>query len=101
MTVEMRDRSKEQRYEAIVDGELAGFAEYHKRPGVISFVHTEIDYAFSGRGIGTALIAWGLDDARRQGLAVLPFCPFVSAYIRRHTDYLDLVPTARRSYFNL
>jgi predicted GNAT family acetyltransferase len=50
------------------------------------------------RGLGSALVAGALDDARARGLRVVPICPFVDAYIRRHPDYADLVVTdpARR-----
>jgi predicted GNAT family acetyltransferase len=32
---------------------------------------------------------------------VLPFCPFVNAYLKRHPEYLDLVPEERRAAFGL
>jgi uncharacterized protein len=95
------DNADEQRYEIHLDGELAGFAEYRLRPGLIELVHTEIDEEFEGHGAGSQLISFALDDARRRGLSVLPFCPFVNDYIRRHRQYVDLVPEARRQSFGL
>ena len=89
------------RYEISADGEVAGFAEYHERPGLVAFVHTVIDDRFGGRGLGGELISFALDDARERGLEVLPFCTFVSGYIERHEDYLDLVPAAFRDRFGL
>jgi hypothetical protein len=89
------------RFEAHVGGELAGFAAYHRRGDLIAFAHTEIDERFAGRGVGGQLIAFALDTARREGLAVLPFCPFVRAYIAEHTEYLDLVPACQRRHFDL
>ena len=79
------------RYEARIDGELAGTAVYRLRPGHITFVHTEVDGAFEGHGVGSRLAATALDDARARGLAVTPRCPFIAAYIRRHPEYADLV----------
>jgi len=84
-----------------VDGELAGFLQYQLRPGLIELVHTEIDEEFEGRGLGSRLISFALDDARERGLAVLPFCPFVNDYIRRHRQYASLVPEGRRQDFEL
>jgi predicted GNAT family acetyltransferase len=101
MAVEVRDNADEQRYEAWVDGELAGFTTYRSRPGLIAFVHTEIESAFEGHGVGSALVKHELDDARRRGLDVMPFCPFVNAYIENHREYADLVPETQREAFGL
>jgi hypothetical protein len=90
-----------ERYEISAGGELAGFAQYRLRPELIAFVHTEVDPRFEGRGLAGRLIAAALDDARAKGLAVLPFCPFVNAYIKRHGGYLDLVPEVYRTQFGL
>ena len=90
-----------ERYEIASDGELAGFAQYRKRPGLIAFVHTEIDDRFGGHGLGGQLVGSALDDARSRGLNVLPFCPFVNAYIESHPAYVDLVPDHYREQFGL
>lgn len=81
------------RFEIHVGGQMAGFAAYRSRPGLLVFTHTEIDEAYEGRGLGSALIRTALDTARRRGLSVRPDCPFVRAFIARHPDdHLDLVP---------
>jgi predicted GNAT family acetyltransferase len=90
-----------QRYEVRVGEEVAGFVTYRERPGLIALNHTEVDDRFEGQGLASRLIAFALDDARRRGLAVLPFCPFVNSYIQRHRDYVGLVPTANRKQFDL
>ena len=89
------------RYEIRVDGEPAGLLQYRLRPDLIELVHTEIDEEFEGRGLGSRLISFALNDARERGLAVLPFCPFVNDYIQRHRQYVDLVPEGRREEFEL
>jgi predicted GNAT family acetyltransferase len=101
MSTAVRDVPDDDRYVAEVDGALAGFVTYGLRPQLIAFVHTEVDKRFEGRGIGSALATFALDDARRRGLAVLPFCPFVSGYIQRHPEYVDLVPEQHRAAFGL
>lgn len=95
------DNPEQERYEIRSGDELAGFTQYKLAPGRISFIHTEVDSRFEGQGLGSRLIASALDDARSRGLAVLPFCPFVRAYIQRHPDYLDLVPEEKRPQFDL
>jgi uncharacterized protein len=96
--VDVPDRS---RFEIRVDGEVAGFSEYRRRPGLIAFVHTLIDPRFEGQGLASQLVRTALSEARSDGLSVLPFCPFVQAYIAGHTEYLDLVPKDMRAKFDL
>lgn len=80
------------RYEAIVDGEVAGFAEYVVKDGVIAFTHTVVEPAFEGRGIGSALVRNSLDEVRADGeLKVRPLCPFYKKYIQTHPEYADLL----------
>jgi predicted GNAT family acetyltransferase len=87
----VRDNPEQHRYEVYVGSDLAGVAEYHARPGLVTVMHTEIDPSFEGRGIGSQFVAAVLDDVRRQGAKVLPVCPFVRAFIQRHPAYADLV----------
>jgi uncharacterized protein len=101
MSAAVRDAPQAQRYEIHADGTLAGFAEYRRRPGLIAFTHTEVDDAYEGRGLASALIRHALDQARGEGLAVLPFCPFVNGYIARHAEYADLVPGGFREQFGV
>ncbi|HEY3259270.1 MAG TPA: GNAT family N-acetyltransferase, partial [Pseudonocardiaceae bacterium] len=56
---------------------------------------------FGGRGLAGQLVQHALDDTRRRGLAVLPFCPYVRGFIARHPEYVDLVPQAQRDRFGL
>ena len=58
------DNADLHRYEIRVDGELAGFVQYRRRPGLIAFIHTEIDTRFEGQGLGSKLIASVLDEPR-------------------------------------
>jgi uncharacterized protein len=95
------DVSERRRFDIAVDGAVLGFAEYRRRPGVISFTHTEIDPARNGEGLGTVLVKAALDTARAEGLAVLPYGPFIQGFIDRHREYLDLVPVERRAHFAL
>jgi len=96
--VDVPDRS---RFEIQVGGEVAGFTEYRRRPGLIAFIHTLIDPRFEGQGLAAQLVRTALTDAHGERLSVLPFCPFVRSYIARHTEYLDLVPEDMRATFDL
>lgn len=74
---------------------------YRLDPDAISFLHTEIDRSYRGAGIAGELARAVLDDARSRGLAVYPFCPYISEWIGKHREYADLVPADRRAQFDL
>jgi predicted GNAT family acetyltransferase len=95
------DNPAASRFEVLVDGEVAGFAEYRRTTSAVAFTHTVIDPAFEGRGLGSVLARGALDATRAAGTPVLPFCPFIRGYIQRHPAYLDLVPADRRAEFQL
>ena len=85
----------ERRWEARIGGVLAGFAAYRLAEGRIVFTHTEVDPAFEGKGIGGALARHALDEVEAEGTrTVVPLCPFIRSWIRRHPDYLPLVQGA-------
>jgi uncharacterized protein len=67
----------------------------------LSSVLTVVDPVFEGHGVASILIHDALKDARHRGLAVLPFCPFVNAYIEQHREYAELVPESQRGAFGL
>lgn len=91
----IRDNPDAQRFEAQL-GEHLAKAEYRRSPGVITFTHTEVPAELQGHGVANKLIQAALDQSRAEGLAVIPLCPFVAAFIRRHPAYRDLVPERYR-----
>jgi uncharacterized protein len=85
------DNPQASRYELWLGTTRAGLIQYRAGPGAILLVHTEIDPAFKGQGLGERLVAAALEDLRARGLKLVPLCPFVRAYLRRHPDQADLV----------
>ncbi len=94
--VVVKDNQEQQRFEALVAGHLA-VAEYKRGDGRITFTHTEVPEALAGHGIANKLVQTALDHARSEQLSVIPLCPFVTSYIRRHPDYRALVDPAYQS----
>ena len=84
------DNPAELRYELWVDDRLAGEIRYTLGDGEITLVHTEVEPAFEGRGLGNVLVHDALEDIRARGLRLHPLCPFVAAYLKRHPEYDDL-----------
>jgi uncharacterized protein len=88
---EVVDAPERSRYELRLGGLLIGVAAYRRRDGRIAFVHTTVDASCEGHGFGSRLVAAALDDARRQGLEIVPLCPFVAHYVETHPEYQELV----------
>lgn len=101
MGISVAEDGGQSRFEIRVDGELAGFTTYEQREGAYAFLHTEIDPAYEGRGLGSRLIGDTLDQVRDRGASIQPHCSFVRGFVERHPDYLDLVPADRRERFGL
>jgi predicted GNAT family acetyltransferase len=89
--IAVQDNPGESRYELLLDEHMVGEILYRLAPGRVVLLHTEVLPSVEGKGLGARLVAGALDDIRARGLHVVPFCPFVRAYIRRHPDYADLV----------
>ncbi|HSC91755.1 MAG TPA: GNAT family N-acetyltransferase [Gaiellaceae bacterium] len=85
------DNPEQLRYELRLGDVLAGLIAYRREPGIVVLVHTDVDPAFEGRGLGGRLISGALADIRARGLLFVPLCPFVAAYVGRHSEYADLV----------
>lgn len=84
------DRTDLNRYELAVDDDVA-FLAYRRKPDHVLLVHTEVPEVFRGRGFGGLLAKYALDEARRDGVGVIVKCPFVTAWLRRHREYDDIV----------
>jgi len=54
-------------------------------------MHTEVPEKLGGKGIGTALAAYGFEYAKENDLPVKIYCPFVLTYFKRHPELQDLV----------
>jgi uncharacterized protein len=78
------DNPELQRYELYVGDDLAGQIAYSRRNGAVTLIHTEVDAAFKGRGLGDAIVAAALADLEQRGIPMIPVCPFVRSYLERH-----------------
>ncbi|MEE8407572.1 MAG: GNAT family N-acetyltransferase [Acidimicrobiia bacterium] len=87
----VHDDTEHDRYVVEVDGEVAGYTVYHMRGGRHFFVHTEVEPGFAGRGVGSVLARYALDDVKAKGGSVIPICPFIRAFIDEHPEYETLI----------
>ncbi|CAN5789675.1 GNAT family N-acetyltransferase [soil metagenome] len=85
--LEIVNNETERQWEARLDGEVVGYAEYRLMQGRVVFTHTVVEPAQEGKGIGSRLVATALDDALARNLRISPRCPFIRAYIEDHPEY--------------
>lgn len=88
--VEVRRDAAAGRYEIVVDGVLAGFADYSDADGVRTFPHTVVAPEFGGRGLAGRMIGHALEETRAEGLRVRPTCSFVARHIEKNPESADL-----------
>jgi predicted GNAT family acetyltransferase len=92
--IRVADNPPEHRYEIFLDNKLAGFVTYSLVPPAITLIHTEIDPAFEGHGLGSRLAHDLLTDLEARGLDIKIRCPFLWRYVREHPEWLDKVSRA-------
>lgn len=78
------------RYEILVDGRRAGVTAYRDRGAQRVFFHTEVDDAFAGQGLGAELVQGALSDVRASGKRIVPVCPYVAKFLKRHEEFADI-----------
>ena len=89
--MDVRRNQSRRRFEAETEGGMAVLEYSEPRPGVLDLLHTEVPRAARGGGVGDALVRAALRFAREHGQMVIPTCPYVASWLRRHPQYGDLV----------
>lgn len=84
------------RFELVIDGAVA-FIIYRQEERHLVLTHTEVPEALSGRGVGSTLVRSVLDRLRADGVRVVPHCEFVTAYVKRHPEYRDVLADGGRA----
>ena len=96
MTVEHDEA--ESRFLVRLAGEEAELAYTMAGPKLIDLQHTYVPPSGRGKGIAEALAEAAFAYARERGYRVVPSCPFVRSWLRRHKEQAELVdaPYARQ-----
>lgn len=89
--VERDDGATKGRYWVVVDDVEAEMTYSRAGDGLIIIDHTEVPAALRGRKIGERLVRQAVEDARREGIAIIPLCPFAKAQIDRHPEWQDVL----------
>jgi len=82
---QVTDNQAESRLELEADGHVAEL-EYRRNGNRLVLIHTEVPTELEGRGLGGRLVTAAVDRARRDGMTVVPLCPFARGWLERHPD---------------
>ncbi|WP_048644897.1 GNAT family N-acetyltransferase [Nitratireductor soli] len=85
------DNGSKGRYVYRADGHEAEMTFSKVGTSQIIIDHTEVPEAFRGQGVGVALVARAVEDARQSGVKIRPLCPFAAAQFRRHAEWHDVL----------
>ncbi len=91
MTHDIRNNERQSQFETTIDGHTGYIAYDLEEPDRIVFTHTLVPPELEGRGIASAIAQHALDDARAKHLKVVPQCPYVASFIKRHPESEDLL----------
>jgi predicted GNAT family acetyltransferase len=68
------------------DGDAQAELIYHLNGHRLVLIHTEVPEALGGRGLGGHLVTAALERAEREGLIIVPWCPFARDWLTRHPE---------------
>jgi predicted GNAT family acetyltransferase len=88
--VPVTDNQAASRFEIADGGHLAEL-RYHRNGNRLVLIHTEVPEELEGRGIGGRLVTAAVDRAAREGLTLVPFCPFANSWLQRHPEVASRV----------
>jgi len=88
--IEVVHNPERRRYE-LHDAGVIGFTRYRLAEDKVVFIHTEVDEAYSGQGLASKLARFALDDVRSSGRRIVPLCPYIASWLRKHHDFDDIV----------
>ncbi|SDI16050.1 GNAT family N-acetyltransferase [Winogradskyella thalassocola] len=98
--IPLRKNEDKKCFEIEIDGSFA-FIRYKEMADQIALIHTEVHSALNGKGAAGAVVEKTLNYIENQGKKLLPFCPYVFAYLKKHPEYKSLVDPSFNGYDKL
>ncbi|MFD2570411.1 GNAT family N-acetyltransferase [Spirosoma soli] len=87
------DNHHKHRFELKTDDKLSIVEYQNVDDETLALTHTEVDPSLEGQGVGSHLVKGVLEYVERNNLKIVPLCPFVSVYLKRHPDWNRVVST--------
>jgi predicted GNAT family acetyltransferase len=91
INITSEDNASGGRYIAELEGHQAEMTYSRTSPTLIIIDHTGVPDALRGKGVGQALAAHAIEEARKGGWKIFPLCPFFKAQALRHEEWRDVV----------
>lgn len=91
MDIKLEETGSHGRYSATVEGHTGEMTYSRSSPQLIIIDHTAVPDALRGKGVGQALAAHAIEEARRGGWKIIPLCPFMRAQAQRHPEWQDVI----------
>jgi len=90
ITAEVTDNTTEHRFELSRDGYTAELV-YRINGHRLVLVHTEVPEPLGGQGVGGRLVRAAVARAARDGLTLVPVCPYARNWLEQHPDVVGAV----------
>lgn len=91
LDVKREDGPSGGRYTVTIDGHTAEMTYSKAGATRIIIDHTGVPDALRGKGAGQALVKQAVEDARADGIKIIPLCPFAKAQIEKHAEWQDVL----------
>lgn len=82
---QVTDNQAKSRFEAHFGDSVAELL-YRRNGNRLVLIHTEVPEQLEGHGIGGALVTAAIGRAVRDGMTVVPLCPFARGWLERHPE---------------
>jgi len=90
MEITVSENKEKKRFEVLVADKIA-MIEYIRAQNKIYLTHTEVPPELGGKGIASSMVKQVLQQIKEEGLELVPLCPFVAAYVKRHPEWKDIL----------
>ena len=90
----IHNNTHKQQFELKTDGKLSIVVYQAIDDETLALTHTEVDPSLEGHGVGSQLVEGVLEYIEQNNLKIVPLCPFVTAYLKRHPDWNRVVSSS-------
>ena len=90
MDVVIEENKVKKRFEGKVEDKLA-IIDYIRAEDKMYLTHTEVPSELEGKGVASKMAKFALEQIKQEGLKLVPLCPFIASYVKRHTEYKEIL----------
>lgn len=92
MEIQLLEDGAKGRFAAMDGGTEAGHITYSKAGDTLLILdHTEVMDSHRGQGVGKLIVMHIVEFARKEGLRILPLCPFAKSVFERTAEIRDVL----------